>query len=160
MSIAKNLSKHLLDVHFGGNWTVSNLKDQLKDISWQQAIYQMDNLNSIATLTFHSSYYVTILINVLEGGPLDGKDEDSFLVPSIQSEEDWEKVKLTAFENAESVAKLIVALSDEQLLENFADGKYGNYFRNISGVIEHLHYHLGQIVLIKKIIFRNENQNV
>jgi len=32
------------------------------------------------------------------------------------------------------------------------NGKYGNYFRNIVGVIEHIHYHLGQIVLIKKIL--------
>ena len=30
--------------------------------------------------------------------------------------------------------------------------KYGNYFRNLTGIIEHLHYHLGQIVLIKKLI--------
>ncbi len=118
MRIGKNLSKQFLDVHFGGNWTVSNLQDHLKDVTWQQAIYQEHNLNSIVTLTFHSSYYVTILIKVLEGKPLDGKDEDSFKAPPIQSEEDWEKMKLTVFENAKKAATLISTISDEQLLEN------------------------------------------
>ena len=159
MSIAKNLSKNFLDVHFGGNWTVSNLKDHLKDVTWQQSICQVHHLNSIATLTYHSSYYVNVLIKVLEGGLLDGKDEDSFQVPPIQAEEDWEKIKLAVFENAKKAATLIATISDEQLLEIFSDGKYGNYFRNISGVIEHLHYHLGQIVLIRKIILQNENRN-
>ncbi|HAI83731.1 MAG TPA: DUF1572 domain-containing protein, partial [Chitinophagaceae bacterium] len=28
----------------------------------------------------------------------------------------------------------------------------GTYYRNILGLIEHTHYHLGQIALIKKII--------
>jgi hypothetical protein len=34
----------------------------------------------------------------------------------------------------------------------FWDEKYGNYYTNVQAVIEHCHYHLGQVVLIKKII--------
>jgi len=30
--------------------------------------------------------------------------------------------------------------------------KYGNYQRNIDGMIEHSYYHLAQIVVIKKIL--------
>ena len=30
--------------------------------------------------------------------------------------------------------------------------KYGTYYRNFHGLIEHAHYHLGQIVLIKKLV--------
>jgi hypothetical protein len=43
-------------------------------------------------------------------------------------------------------------LPENKLEEVFDDKKYGNYYRNITGIIEHNHYHLGQIVLIKKII--------
>lgn len=49
---------------------------------------------------------------------MDGKDEDSFKAPPIESEEDWEKMKLTVFENAKKAATLISTISDEQLLEN------------------------------------------
>jgi hypothetical protein len=43
-------------------------------------------------------------------------------------------------------------LPEARLWDDFSNGKYGNYYRNITGIIEHLHYHLGQIVLIKKML--------
>ena len=47
-------------------------------------------------------------------------------------------------------------LSDDKLFDNFADPKYGSYYRNLQGIVEHTHYHLGQIVLLKKIITEKE----
>jgi hypothetical protein len=35
-------------------------------------------------------------------------------------------------------------------MADFDDGKYGTVLRNILGLIEHTHYHLGQIVILKK----------
>ena len=43
-------------------------------------------------------------------------------------------------------------MSEEKLDEAFVDEKYGTYHRNIDGMIEHCYYHLGQIVLIKKML--------
>jgi hypothetical protein len=34
----------------------------------------------------------------------------------------------------------------------FVDAKYGDYARNIEGVIEHSYYHLGQVVLVRKMV--------
>jgi len=152
MGLAQQIAKHLRDIHFGGNWTASNLKGNLSDITWQQATTQVFNFNTIATLTYHATYYVAALLKVLQGGPLDAKDKYSFQLPPIQSQEDWEKLLDNAWANAENAAKLIEQMPDEKLLENFADGKYGSYYRNIQGTIEHMHYHLGQIVLIKKTL--------
>jgi len=56
--------------------------------------------------------------------------------------------------DAESFAGLIEELSEERLWEPFSEEKYGIYYRNIHGIIEHSHYHLGQIVLIKKIVLQ------
>jgi len=39
-----------------------------------------------------------------------------------------------------------------QLQDAFTDEKYGTYLRNILGMLEHSYYHLGQIVLIKKLL--------
>ena len=74
----------------------------------------------------------------------------SFAHPPIQSKEDWEKLLDKLWTDAETFASLIEQLPESKLWEDFADGKYGNYYRNIHGIIEHTHYHLGQIVLIKK----------
>ena len=56
------------------------------------------------------------------------------------------------FDETERFAAQIETLDDEKLFENFDDPKYGNYFRNLMGIVEHAHYHLGQIVLLKKLI--------
>lgn len=70
MNSPELLAKHLRDVHFGGNWTTSNLKDNLAGVSWQQATRQVYELNTIATLVFHTSYYISAVLKVLQGEPL------------------------------------------------------------------------------------------
>lgn len=56
------------------------------------------------------------------------------------------------FADAENFAGLVEQLPESALWESMSDEKYGNYYRNLHGIIEHTHYHLGQIVLIKKIL--------
>ena len=43
-------------------------------------------------------------------------------------------------------------MTEDELLESFVDEKYGDYKRNIDVMIEHAYYHLGQILIIKKLI--------
>ena len=152
MSLSSQLAKHLRDVHFGGNWTVSNLRDNLADVTWQQATIKMQSSNTIATLLFHINYFIGVALNVLEGGPLTGNDKLSFDHPPINSPEDWQQMQEKAWVEAERFAALIEQLPESKLWEDFADPKYGTYYRNIQGIIEHAHYHLGQIALIKKLV--------
>ena len=152
MNLLAQIAKQFRDVHFGGNWTSVNLKDTLKDITWQQAITKVNSFNTIATLVFHTHYYVEAVSRVLQHQPLNAKDEYSFEHPPITSQEDWEAMLNKTWSDAEKFALLIEQLPESKLGETFIDEKYGNYYRNLTGIIEHYHYHLGQIVLIKKII--------
>jgi uncharacterized damage-inducible protein DinB len=150
------IAKHFRDVHFGGNWTSVNLKASLADVNWQQATTEVYGLNSIAKLVFHIHYYVAAVMKVLQGGPLDAHDKYSFDLPPIQSQEEWEIFLEKCWAAAEQFASLIEQLPEPQLGENFSEEKYGNYYRNLHGIIEHTHYHLGQIVVIKKILTQVE----
>ena len=154
MSLTGQIAKHFRDVHFGGNWTFSNMKENLADVNWQQATTQVYSFNTIATLVYHMNYYVCAVTTVMQGKPLNASDKFSFDHPSIQSQDDWEKMLDKTWTDAENFAKLIEKLPEAKLWEDFSDGKYGNYYRNIHGIIEHCHYHLGQIVLIKKILLQ------
>ena len=138
MNTPSQIAKQFRDVLFGGNWTSVNMKETLADISWQQANTKFYSFNTIAILVYHMNYYVGVISKVLQGQPLDGKD--------------WEKLVQKTWNEAETFANLIEQLPDSKLEEIFINEKYGNYYRNLHGVIEHYHYHLGQIVLIKKII--------
>lgn len=152
MSLSKQLAKHLRDVHFGGNWTCVNLKDTLSELTWQQAITKVYSFNTIATLVNHIHYYAEVQIRVLRGEPLDAKDELSFAHPPINNQQDWENILNKMWDDAETLANLIEQLPDRALWEHFTDEKYGTWYRNLQGNIEHMHYHLGQIVIIKKML--------
>lgn len=152
MNFTKQTAKHLREVFFGGNWTFSNLKENLSDVTWKEAVTKVYSFNTIAALVYHIDYFIAAQLKVLQGGPLDAHDKFSFDHPPINSDEDWEKLKDKVFSDAENLAAIIEKLPEEKLQENFVDKKYGTYYRNILGIIEHTHYHMGQIVLIKKLI--------
>lgn len=152
MDVIQQIAKHFRDVHFGGNWTSVNLKDTLTGVDWQQANTRVHDLNTIAILVFHMNYYVSAVMKVLQGAPLNASDQLSFDLPVLNSEEDWQKLIAKTLTEAEMFATQIERLDEAMLFEDFTAPKYGNYYRNLHGIIEHTHYHLGQISLIKKVL--------
>ena len=146
------LAKHFHELHHGKNWTASSFKTHLADVDWKMANTEIHGLNSIATLIYHSGYYVEMQIRVLEGGPLVGNDKLSFEHAHITSEKEWQDLLATFWANADKMHELLLILDEELLDKPFVEEKYGNYHRNLQGMIEHSHYHLGQIVILKKII--------
>jgi hypothetical protein len=154
MDLTKQIAKQFRDVHFGGNWTDSSLKENLTGMGWEQAVTRVYSFNSIAALVYHMNYYVSAVLQVLQGAPLQASDKYSFDHPEIRCQDDWEKLLDKTWTDAENFALSVERLPESLLQESFSDGKYGNYYRNIQGVTEHIHYHLGQIVLIRKIIFQ------
>ena len=80
-----------------------------------------------------------------EGGRYDLAIALGILIASNQ-------LSTTHLDEAELFAQEIEKLDELKLYEVFSEEKYGNYFRNIVGIIEHAYYHLGQITLIKKMI--------
>jgi uncharacterized damage-inducible protein DinB len=159
MTSVKQIAKHFRDVYVGGNWTAVNFKDIIADVTWEQATTKVYNLNSIAALVFHINYYVNPVLKVLQGGPLVASDKFSFDVPPITSADDWQKLVDKALTEAALFAEQVEKVEEVKLFEDFADHKYGNYYRNLLGIIEHTYYHLGQISLIKKILNEMSAEN-
>lgn len=152
MNLPHQIAKHFREIHFGGNWTCVNLKDTLADVSWQQATTKIEGFNTIAALVFHVNYYVDAVLRVLQGGPLTAHDKFSFDAPAINNQEDWDQQLAKVWSQAEHFATLLEQLPESKLWEFLDEEKYGLYYRNLHGIIEHSHYHLGQIVILKKII--------
>ena len=155
--LSKHVAKHLREFHFGKNWPGPDLKSNIEDITWQEATIAVYGLNTIAMLVYHLNYYISEFTKVLEGGPLEASDSVSFQHPPIESAADWNTLVTRVFREAETFASLIEELPDEKFWENIPEEKYGDYYRNIAGITEHCYYHLGQIVLLKKIIRQKAN---
>lgn len=156
MNQSFQIANRFREVILNGTWIANtNFKDQLVDSDWQIATKKVDSLNTIAALAQHIHYYISGILNVFNGGTLDIKDQFSFDFPEINAQEQWNLVLNKFWNDAEEFALKVEAMSDEKLDSVFVDEKYGSYRRNIEAMIEHSYYHLGQIVLIKKILSQN-----
>ena len=156
MKLNVTIAERLKGLFIDGHWiTDTNYKELLSDTTKEMAVARIPNLNSLAELTYHINYYLSGLNNVFKGGDLEIRDKYSFDITPIETEEDWQKMVHGLINNAEEFISHVSSMSEENLHGPFIVKKYGSYLRNIEGVIEHAYYHLGQMVIIKKIIQRN-----
>jgi hypothetical protein len=148
-----DLANRLKEVLLNGKWIANtNFKDQITSITWEQAVEKVENLNTIAMLTFHINYYLKGLLNVFEGGNLEIKDKYSFDMPEIKSESNWNSLVNDFLSNAEKFINHVEKMDENLLIQPFVKEEYGSYLRNIEAQIEHCYYHLGQVSLINKMI--------
>lgn len=148
----------LRELFIDGTWIANtNYKAQLEDVSFQAAIFKIENLNTIAKLVFHVNYYISGLNRAFESGILDIHDQYSFDLPADFKEADWLQLKCEFLENASRFITHVNGFSAEKLDEPFLKPQYGTYRRNIEAMLEHGYYHLGQISLIKKLVLQNSN---
>ena len=124
-------------------------------ITLQQANHKIEGFNTIAVLMFHINYYVEGILPVFDGGDLEIRDKYSFDAPEFTSEKQWEEYKTKVLKNADVLADKINQFDDTIINQSFVEEKYGTYYRNLNGTIEHTYYHLGQIVILKKLIEKN-----
>jgi len=151
MKNSQQIASRFREVILNGTWIANtNFKDQLTDLDWKIATEKFHSFNTIAVLSQHIHYYISGILNVLNGGTLDIKDQFSFNFPNIESQQDWDNFLTKFWKESEEFALLVEQMPDEKLNSVFVDVKYGTYQRNIDAMIEHAYYHLGQIVLIKK----------
>lgn len=155
MTLSSQIANQFREVLLHGTWVATNYKAQLTDVNWVQANTKVKSLNTIADLTFHIDYYLAGLLQVFQGGTLNISDKYSFEAPPITSQNDWEQRLQKLWNDAEALTNLTEQMDDTTLMQPFVDEKYGNNYCNIQAMIEHCYYHLGQIVLIKKLILVN-----
>jgi len=154
MTLNQQLAQQIRDLFLTGQWIGANinLKAQLEDVDVAMANAKYESLNTIALLTFHLNYYLEGVMNVFKGGALDIKDKYSYDMPPITSQEEWDTMRENIYINAEYFVFLVEQMPTSRLTDDFTDEKYGTYQRNLIGILEHSYYHLGQIVLIKKLL--------
>lgn len=153
MNRNQTTANRLREVLLNGDWIAgTNYKAILHDVDWQMATQKINNLNTIAALTFHVNYYLEGLLDAFKTGALTIKDANSFNMPAIQNTTDWENLRSNFLSNAELFVIAVEQMNDNLFDQVFFNQQYGTYQRNLEGVIEHCYYHLGQISLLKKLI--------
>ena len=149
----RELAKRFSDVILNNSWVANNsYKNQLTDLPLEVVLFKYQSLHNIAALAQHVHYYIAGILNVFNGGNLDIKDIYSFDFPPKNTIEQWHSFLAVFWTEAASFIQKLEEMDENTLNSIFVKKEYGTYYFNINTLIEHSYYHLGQIVLIKKLI--------
>jgi uncharacterized damage-inducible protein DinB len=152
MKMGIALSNRFKEVMLNGTWVANtNFTLALSNSPLSLALYKLNESNSVGTLAQHIHYYIKGLLQVFEGGALTIKDIHSFDFATIRVQEQWDEFIALFFKDCVQFATYVAEMTNEKIESDFIRPEYGNYARNIEAMIEHAYYHLGQIVLLKKL---------
>ena len=151
MEITVLIAQHLLAVHIGNNWTDVDLSGTLKDVTAAEAIVvTAASPNTIASLVHHITYWNRHMIGRMNGIEAPIPPSNGFDLPENF---DWQQLKEDNIASAHELAMAICKYDATRLEQPILPG-YSSAYKNLQGSVEHVHYHLGQIVIIKNLIRR------
>ena len=152
MRITHAIASHITDCFDGENWTGVNIDGTIKDINWQQVQQQTAaSQNTIASLLHHLYYWNGILLQRVEGKNPSVPESNGYDVQELKTESDWNELKEKTHQSFIQLADAVKNFPEEKLFDTSPTGK-SSYYKNFQGIIEHAHYHLGQMVILKKLI--------
>lgn len=152
MDIAALIAGHLLDVYAGQNWTEVNLKSTLDGVTFDEAsqLTPASN-NSIAGLVNHLAFWNHVMTLRIRGEKVEIPEANGFDNSALADEEEWQSLKKDCFKSGKVLAEAIGKLSNKQLQQEILPG-YPSAYKSLQGAVEHVHYHLGQIVILKHLL--------
>ena len=152
MNIAELIAGHLLDVYAGENWTEVNLKTTLKDVTYTEASQLTPaSANTIAGLVHHLAFWNRVMAQRSQGAKVEISESNGFDNSALADEAQWRGLKQDCFQSAQLLAEAIRKLSDVQLQQPILPA-YPTAYKSLQGAVEHVHYHLGQIVILKQLV--------
>lgn len=158
MKITELIAQHITEVHEGDNWTEVNIKDTLADVGYEEAtIITKASHNTMASLVHHLSFYNNVVMHRLSGITPVISESNGFDMIAIKNEDDWIKLKARNIQSALQLASAVREFPEEKVFDLAVTG-HSTYYKMLHGLTEHAYYHLGQIVLLKKLIRQTRHQ--
>jgi len=152
MNIAEHIARHLRDVYAGQNWTEVNLQDTLEDITYEEASQLTPaSVNTIAGLVHHLAFWNRVMAQRMAGIRVEIPESNGYDNSPLLEAGQWQHLKKECFQTGEALAHVISVLPTARLEQEILPG-YPTAYKSLQGCVEHVHYHLGQIVLLKQLI--------
>lgn len=152
MTIPEAIAQHALEVHEGNNWTEVDLAHTLRDVTWVEAVTQTPaSPNTIAAVVRHLAYWNRVMARRAQGLATEVGPANGFDGPALQSEADWGALRADLLQSGHELATAMRSFPEARLAEPIIP-KYSSAYKNLQGAVEHLHYHLGQLVLLKNLV--------
>ncbi|WP_289662334.1 DinB family protein [Flavobacterium panacagri] len=152
MSESKRISNLYQSIYNGNPWLEVNLANTLKNVTAEQAYKKANpNLNTIWEIVNHLIQWRRNILERMQGEVIVTPDHNYFVPVLDPSEVAWEQSLQTLAKSQESWNTFFESFDDEDLAKIYVNNGH-TYYEHIHGIIQHDVYHLGQIVILKKLL--------
>ncbi len=155
MKSTEILAKELQALQQGKSWLGYNALEILDGIDYQKAQFAaFPGGNSIWQIVNHISHWREVVIEQLEKGEWLGKEVTGMDAPDKPTEAGWSQT-LERFQQAfEKLRETMLSIPEEKLVQKIGKVKPGQL---MFGIIQHDAFHLGQIMLLKRMLEERGN---
>lgn len=140
------------DIYNGQPWIDVTLSETLQNISSTQAAKKIAaGRNSIWQITNHLISWRLNVLQRIQGKILESPADNYFNEIEDLSETAWKQTIQRLEETQQQWVSFLKNFKEENL-EQIYPGNDHTYYGHIQGIIQHDAYHLGQIVLLSKLL--------
>ncbi|OHT45111.1 DinB family protein [Flavobacterium tructae] len=152
MSESKRISNLYQSIYNGDPWLEVNLTKTLENVTAAQAYRKINpNLNTIWEITNHLIQWRRNILNRMQGEAVITPDHNYFVPVLDPSEAAWEQSLQSLAKSQEAWNTFFQDFDDADLAKIYVNNGH-TYYEHLHGIIQHDVYHLGQIVILKKLL--------
>lgn len=149
---SKRISHLYQSIYNGNPWLDVTLIDTLKDLTAEQAYRKVNpNLNTIWEIVNHLIQWRRNILECVQGETITTPDHNYFVPVIDPSEAAWYQSLQNLSKTQEQWNTFLDYFDDGDFEKIFVNNNH-TYYEHIHGLIQHDVYHLGQIVLLKKLL--------
>ena len=152
MNEIKHITTLFSDIYDGDPWIDVTLTGTLEKISPESAAKRIiPHCNTVWEIVNHIISWRENVLQRVQGKVMITPDNNYFTAIADQSSIAWEKT-LQALKNSQLQWIAFLEKLKEEDLEKIYPGNDSAYYKHIYGIIQHDAYHLGQIILLIKLM--------
>lgn len=152
MSESKRISNLYQSIYNGNPWLEVTLTNTLKDVTAEQAYKKVaPNLNTIWEIVNHLIQWRRNILRRVQGEEIITPDHNYFVPVIDPSEAAWEQSLQNLAKSQEQWNTFFEDFDSDHLTKIYVNNGH-SYYEHIHGIIQHDVYHLGQIVILKKLL--------
>lgn len=152
MKDTDRIIKLFMDLYDGSPWLGVNWIDTLKTVSVEKASIRIaEDRNTIWEILNHVIHWRRNVQQRLQGDTITTPDHNYILPVTDTSSKAWQ-LTLEEFKLSQQKWLDFIERFDENQFSNIYPNNHMTYYEHIHGILQHDAYHLGQIVLLAKLI--------
>ncbi len=151
MSTCNRIADQFAKLFEGDSWIDVNIISTLSTVSAQQAAKKFLGIsNSLWEIVNHMIGWREAIFKKVMGENISSPDNNFFETITDTSDKAWQETLKRIMASQHMWMKMLEAMNDDQLDEILQPDNQTKYHL-IEGILQHDAYHLGQIVLLKKL---------